>query len=259
MKDTIYTIPVTEAFNKDCECPMCILEKDAETKYLEYFLGVSLMDPKNRIDTNTNGFCQRHFEQLYNMQENRLGLSLITATHLEDQNRKINKLYYSQKPFMEKDAHASILEKANRAITSKKKSAEVFIDKLIKYMENTQNTCALCDKLKFTMDRYVDVILYLFFEENDFRETFMSKKGFCLKHFIYLLYGIQKYLRSNRKAYFLSCLMDMQFENMDRLSKELDWFSKKFDYRNHDEPWGNSKDALLRTIRKLSGSFDLKS
>jgi len=259
MKDTIYTIPVTEAFNKDCECPMCILEMEAETKYLEYFLGASLMDPQHRIETNTRGFCQRHFEKLYNMRENHLGLSLMTSTHLEEQNRNIGKLYYAQKTDIAKSAQASILKKTSRIITSRKNAAETFIDKLIKYMENTQNTCAVCDKLEFTMDRYVDVILYLFFEEKDFRKTFISKKGFCLKHLKCLLYGIQKYLSPQRKAYILSHLMDMQLENMERLSKELDWFSKKFDYRNHDKPWGNSKDALFRVIRKLSGSFDLKS
>jgi len=38
MKEKIYTIPVTDAFNTDCECPMCVLEKKLEDENIEYVL-----------------------------------------------------------------------------------------------------------------------------------------------------------------------------------------------------------------------------
>jgi hypothetical protein len=53
-------------------------------------------------------------------------------------------------------------------------------------------------------------------------------------------------------------LVQQQLGNMDRLEQELDWFTKKFDYRNNDAPWGNSKDALPRSIQKLKGYSNLK-
>jgi len=62
----IYTIPVTDAFNTDCECPMCVLEKKLEDENIEYVLGPFLMEPEGRMETNENGFCRRHFELLYN-------------------------------------------------------------------------------------------------------------------------------------------------------------------------------------------------
>jgi hypothetical protein len=258
MKEKIYTIPVTEAFKEDCECPMCKLESDAEAKYIEYFLGPSLMEPDHRIETNKKGFCAQHFKQLYNRQENRLGLSLMTGTHFSEQNKKLEKLYHTHAAEIKKDANIPILKKASNIIRSRKTSTEIFIDELIQYLEETQCTCAVCDKLRFTMDRYVDVILYLFFEEKDFRECFKSKKGFCIKHLKELLYGMHEYLSPERKAVILYDILNMQLENMDRLHHELDWFSKKFDYRNHDKPWGNSKDALSRTICKLTGISNLK-
>ena len=43
MKEKIYTIPVTDAFRQDCECPICVLEKDLEDKAVEFILGPSLM------------------------------------------------------------------------------------------------------------------------------------------------------------------------------------------------------------------------
>ena len=93
MKEQIYTIPVTDAFREDCECPVCFLEKNLEDQYIEYFLGPSLMEPDHRIETNDKGFCRRHFELLYNRQENRLGLGLIVDTHLQHQNSNLKKLF----------------------------------------------------------------------------------------------------------------------------------------------------------------------
>ena len=40
-------------------------------------------------------------------------------------------------------------------------------------------------------------------------------------------------------------------ENFARLEKEIEWFTLKFDYRNEDKPWGNSRDAVKRSINKL--------
>ena len=35
------------------------------------------------------------------------------------------------------------------------------------------------------------------------------------------------------------------------------WFTKKFDYRNAQEPWKNSRDALPRGMRKMTGLRDI--
>jgi hypothetical protein len=39
-------------------------------------------------------------------------------------------------------------------------------------------------------------------------------------------------------------------DNIKRVRDDLDWFIDKFDYRYVNEPWKNSRDALLRTIIK---------
>jgi len=39
--------------------------------------------------------------------------------------------------------------------------------------------------------------------------------------------------------------------NMDRMLEEIQWFAKKFDYRNKDASWKNSKDAVPRAIEKI--------
>lgn len=37
------------------------------------------------------------------------------------------------------------------------------------------------------------------------------------------------------------------------MEKDIEWFTLKFDYRNQDKPWGDSKDAVERTVNKLRG------
>ena len=61
-------------------------------------------------------------------------------------------------------------------------------------------------------------------------------------------------LSGKEKATFLAAVRDVQKKNMERIEKELEWFTLKFDYRNQDKPWGNSRDALERAINKLQGA-----
>jgi len=53
-------------------------------------------------------------------------------------------------------------------------------------------------------------------------------------------------------------LAGTQNTSLETMCKDIEWFTLKFDYRNQDKPWGNSKDAVPRTIRKLLGRTDLK-
>ncbi|GAE89428.1 DUF6062 family protein [Acetivibrio straminisolvens] len=258
MKEKIYTIPVTDAFNTDCECPMCVLEKKLEDENVEYVLGPFLMEPEGRMETNENGFCKRHFEFLYNTQANRLGLGLIVDTHMVEQNAKLKKNYEDKKNQLKKDADVSFIKNLSGKLSSKQTETRKFVDELIANLNKLENSCTICTRINKTMDRYIDVILYLYFKENDFKELFHSRKGFCLKHLKALLEGTGKYLGPKETAIFVDNLLSMQVENMERIQQEVNWFTKKFDYRNNDAPWGNSKDALPRSIQKLVGFCNLK-
>ena len=50
-------------------------------------------------------------------------------------------------------------------------------------------------------------------------------------------------------------IMPLTVNSLNLLEEELYWFTQKFDYRNQDKPWGNSKDALPRVLQKLTGRF----
>jgi len=257
MKETIYTIPVMEAFEQDCECPVCILEKNLEDSSIEYYLGPSLMEPDCRVETNEKGFCRLHFQMLYKSQKNTLGLGLVTDTHMREHLPKLAELSTAASKAAE-NANGSNWISGVLKVKGKKSSGDLSRDvaaNLIDFLSDIENKCTICSKLDRTMERYMDVIMLLWSKEEDFKKLFASKKGFCLRHLKRLAEASVKYLNPRDRAEFLNILLKQQSENMDRIEKELDWFTKKFDYRYNDAPWGNSKDALPRSIQKLKGYF----
>lgn len=49
MEEKIYTIPVTEAFEKKDGCPFCRLRRDLENTERDLIMGASMMEPDIRI------------------------------------------------------------------------------------------------------------------------------------------------------------------------------------------------------------------
>ena len=47
-------------------------------------------------------------------------------------------------------------------------------------------------------------------------------------------------------------LTELEIKNLKRINEDVNWFTKKFDYRYQNEPWKNSKDAPKRAMEKLA-------
>ena len=71
MKETIYTIPINEAFEKRCGCPLCTLRRKLEHDSLDYILGAAMMEPDVRTETNKSGFCAQHYSVMIGMNSGR--------------------------------------------------------------------------------------------------------------------------------------------------------------------------------------------
>jgi len=242
MKEKIYTIPINEVFGIDCECPLCELEHKLEKESVEFALGGSLMEPSSRIESNDKGFCTPHYELLYNSKVNTQGLGLILETHIAEQNSKLKQI-----------------EKKLINSRSKKKADIAGInDELIANLKKLSGKCVICDKLRHSMDRYIDIMFYMWFNDSEFKNKFNNNKGFCLKHFRVVLKLSKKLLGSKEREEFLQILIPLQMRNMERIEEEIKWFNKKADYRNSEAPWGNSKDSVPRSIQKLTGKCKLK-
>lgn len=246
MAETIYTIPVNEAFNSDCECPVCELRKRFERDTIDYFAGPSLMEPDTRIITNETGFCSRHFEQLFKSEAKKLGIGLVLDTYMQEQIKNIKK--YEGKFKTPKKG----------LFTSKKSASETDSDVgLIGFLRDHEKKCAVCEKLDYTMGRYIDIIFQLYREDKDFREKLLTCKGFCLPDLKLLLETAPKKLSGAKAEEFCNAVISLEIENLERIEKDVLWFTKKFDYRNQDADWGNSRDALPRGIAKMTGNIDL--
>ncbi|MCR5693442.1 MAG: DUF6062 family protein [Clostridia bacterium] len=260
MADTIYTIPVNEAFETDCECPVCELRKRFENETVEYFAGPSLMEPDTRIQTNDIGFCSRHFGMLFSSQTKKLGLGLMLDTYMKEQLARIKKYAGNVKvgsPDLSSDVDGAESAPVKKGLFGKKNAPASGGKGLSGYIRKHERECAVCRKLDYTMDRYVDIIFHMYKNDKDFREKLVNSKGFCLPDTALLIEEAEKKLSSRAAAEFCGTVSALLISNLERIEGEVDWFTKKFDYRNVDADWGNSRDALPRGIQKMTGNTDI--
>lgn len=233
LKEKLYTIPVTDAFHTDTECPLCSMFHELEAQSIEYTMGPSYMEDDVRAETDKTGFCSRHIKMMYENQ-NRLGIALILSTHMDEMIKNLERLCKTSKP-----ATGSLFKKP--AYTDVKS-----------YVDYLDSHCFVCNRINQTFERYIATIFYLYKTEDDFKTTFRSSKGFCTKHYgmLYQLAGSN--LSGNTLTSFIEDLNTLYLDNMKRVRADLEWFKDKFDYRYQDAPWKNSKDAVPRTILKTN-------
>jgi hypothetical protein len=242
MKYELETIPILEAFNAATECPFCYLKQKVEQDFVQFFLGGSVMQPDIRGIVNELGFCGKHNAMLFKG-GNKLGLALMTHTHLR-QTLKNMKKYEKKLGIMDKSTHTSTMK---RGVATKE------LSQYINFLKHLGISCVLCNKLLRAIKRYTFTTVYLWKKDRDFRETFLSSKGFCLPHTADLILMAEETLSGVKKHEFFEKLISLQKRNLTRLEEEIHWYTQKFDYQHTDKPWKTSKDALPRTIQKLVG------
>jgi len=239
MKEKIYTIPINDAFDTECACPICEIERKIDLQLVESTLGASMMEADYRIITNERGFCKTHYAGLI-MQSKALPLSLIMQTHSEFQNKKIISMLQSNP-----DAKKSLFKKTS----SKKQVAE----NIINAVNNLNNSCAICEKTNNIMTKFLENIIFLWKTENEFRDKFNSKKGFCLPHFAKLLEYAVKGLNENDFNLFLERISSIQISSLNEIYNDVSQFAKLFDHRSSGMPSIKVKTAVKRSIHTYSG------
>lgn len=246
MKEKIYTIPVNEAYDLDCECPLCELEKKLEAEAVEYSLGAAMMEPDFRIGSNEKGYCNHHFRLMFSAQ-NKLPLALVLDTHLEELRKKIEKL--------KKNSQALENEKCG---LFKKNNIDKSISEISEILGNNEKSCMVCEKVNSTMERYIDVLLYMWVQDDEFKAKFNRSKGVCLKHFKMLADNCTKSIKGDKASKFIGTLINKEISELTRIQDDIHKFTLKFDYRNKDMDWGTAKDAPIRTIEKIAGYINIQ-
>lgn len=222
MKEKIYTIPINEAIDADCECPLCFIEKRLEAEAVEYELGPAMMEPDHRELSNRKGYCRKHLEMMLKT-PNKLPLALILDTHLEEVRKELGaaKNGVKKRGIFKKEAKGTAL-------------SEIVA------------SCVICEKIEKTMDRYCNVLVAMWEEDEVFKEKLRSSKGFCLPHF-------EKLYAMSKSSNFLTALLEKEGEVLEALNSDVHKFTLKFDYRNRDMEWGTAKDAPKRAADKIVG------
>ncbi len=239
-KESIYEIPVNDAFAADTECPFCYMLSVLEKNTVDYMMGPSYMEDDIRMETNKIGFCQNHYRKMFGKQ-NSLGLALMLHTHLQQINKDLTKMLPS-------NGVPSITKKGFF-------SKPIIQNNVSSHLHKVHDDCYICKKIETTFVNYVDTFFYLWKRDNKFPKMVKECKGFCIEHFADIYETAPNKLSPSECEDFYKTIIPIQLENMKRLEEELSWFIDKFDYRYKDEPWKNSKDALPRSIQKVSSEI----
>ena len=235
MKEKIYTIPVNDAFQSNCECPICSMYRKLEQDAVEYTMGPSYMEDDIRAVTDAKGFCEKHLADIYH-RNNRLGFALVMKTHLD-------------KVIQEVEAKAT--EPAKGKPLFKKADRPSVSD----YISKINCSCFICDRINQTFQRYIDTIFVMYQSDSEFQQLYESGKGFCTRHYGLLMETAPNKLSGTKLASFTSITTELYLKNMKRVRDDVAWFINKFDHKYANEPWYEAKDALLRAITKDASFF----
>ena len=247
MRYHIDTIPVWDAVKLNGECPLCALRRRNELIDVERFLGASVMEPDTRIQVNDIGFCAHHQVLLYE-QKNRLGHALMMHTHLKETMRKLDLLMDSAKQAGDKSASTPVFKRL-AGKTDGKADLKAAAAKIL----DLSRRCILCDTIEEHTRRYAYTLLHLYKTDASFRKAFAASKGVCLPDMAMLLDMAEEAPSGEALTSFLSDLFSAEKKSLEKMEKDIEGFTLKFDYRNADKPWGDSRGSLERTVNKLQG------
>lgn len=219
MKETIYTIPINEAFESAMAagdapdaafCPVCRLHGRLEADSLEYILGASMMEPDVRLETNRLGFCGSHWDKML-AERKRLPLSLILQTHLE---------------------------------TLMKNAAKRLAD---------GESCYACERVGLFLGQYYNNILYLWSSTPEFRTRFETVPVLCLRHLSGLAAAAKKSLSKKENAVFGRHLEQRIEKEAGVLYESVSAFCKSFDHRFAEMDITAHKHSAERSVVFLTG------
>lgn len=223
MKEDICSIPINELFEPKSGCPLCRMDKMLEDRLAEYITGAAMMEPDVRIETNRLGFCSRHFDKITAV-GSRLSVALILESHLKEL----------------EDRAFEGTETKKKLFSSPSKEA------------GPGETCFICENMEKNRNHLVESLLHLWLKEPEFRALYKEQECLCLPHSRLLLKAASAMNRKGMEE-FIADTKSLSMEYLKQVGKDITHFCRMFDYRNKNADWGNSKDAIERSIAWLTG------
>jgi len=242
VKEQIHTIPINDALDNAGECLFCYIEHRTEEHAMDYVLGhgASYMETDIREMTDKAGFCRNHYKKMFDY-GNALGNAWILKTHYRRIIDEMNKEFKDYKPG----------KPAKKGLFSKTPSTS---NSIVSWIKEKECSCFICESVQNTFDAYLKTFFSMYSKDESVREKFFGTKGVCLSHFSNLIEGADKYLNPKELEEFYTRLLPLQSENMERIYDDISWFIEKYDYKNKDADWKDSKDAVQRGMMKMKGN-----
>ncbi len=225
MRESILTVPISEIFEPKCGCPICQMRDVLEKRTVEYIMGAAMMEPDVRIETNKLGFCRTHFDMMLK-QKNRLSLALMLQTHLETVKGDV----FAKKGLFEPKS------------------------KKLKALSKHNETCFVCAKVDWAMERLMVTVFDMYQNSKDFRQLFSEQEYICMPHCEMLCEAAKQGLDKKYISDFTDTCTKLAGKYAETLYEDVSHFCSMFDYRNsgQDADWGNSKDSVERAIAFLT-------
>lgn len=242
MKEQLHTIPISEAMENAGECPFCYIQRRTEDRTMDFVLGhgASYMEADIREMTDREGFCRDHFQKMFRY-GNSLGNAWILKTHYMKINGEMSKLFKDFKPG----------KAPKRGLFQK--NAPASGNAIVNWIREKESSCYICNMVEKTFDAYMKTFFTMYRSDSDFRKQVAETKGFCLSHFATLCDMADRTLSQEELEDFYRMVLPLMEKNMERLYEDVSWFVEKFDYKNKDADWKDSKDAIQRGMQKLKG------
>ncbi len=234
MKLKLETIPVWDAFAADVQCPLCHLMEASHRDAVAYYTGSSVMHPETRQEVNRTGFCPIHWKSIL-AAGSAQSVALLSHTFLLETMEKTGKVLEA-------------LPSETKVKRVKKLAGEVS-----SVLENRSEGCLVCDRMTERRERYLYTIIKLFFDDNEFRRTFLDSRGFCLYHTQDLFTMSRKMLGDAQYVEFVKDLAIIMRANLERLEGEVLWMTQKYKSENADKPWNGCENAQSRAVSAFTG------
>ena len=234
MAEKIYTIPINEAFDKTLEgetpdCPLCLMRRMLEKNELDRMMGAAMMEPDVRIETNKKGFCRKHFDMMTGGGGSRLPLALMLESHIAETEKEI----FSGGTLFD-----------GKGLKEEEK------------LKKLDDSCYVCSRTEDAFSKMLGTVIYLWENEEEFREKYKRQTCFCLPQYKLLLSAGRNSLQKKQFGEFFSVSREIMQKYIRSLGEDVSWFCKKFDYRYDSEPWYNAKDSVPRAINFLCGGVN---
>lgn len=229
MKEVIYTIPINDAYDVKCGCPVCRLEKQLEKDSLEYIMGAAMMEPDIRTETNKSGFCQKHFSDMLGM-KNRLSLTLMLQSYLGE-------------------ILSDGVPKKCDSITKKD------FEKISEKLTRSTSGCFVCERVSEKLALYARNIVYIWQSTPEFREKTRSQEYFCPRHLALLTQTAKDIVPKKNFHEFCADHFSATRKILENLSDEVTRFCNSYNYLYRDIPLGEARLAAEHTIDFLGGDM----